>query len=198
MCEHGLVMVASKKISSGDVDEDPGSAFLLAQLGAHAAALFAERIAVLELTPAQSGLLRVIALEPGRSQQAIAAQLGVPPSRLVALIDGLEQRGLARRDRSRTDRRHHAVNLTAEGGAMMRRVSEIARAHEEDLLGQLDNGERAWLHQLLTRLATARGLVSGIHPGYRDLPGATAPRAGGAQRRRRTSRPERAGRPASA
>src|ERR1700759_5437185 len=71
-----------------------GSAFLLAQLGAHAAARFADRIASLDLTPAQAGLLRLIAREPGQSQQAIAGQLGTPASRLVLLVDELEGRGL--------------------------------------------------------------------------------------------------------
>jgi len=60
-----------------------GTTFLLAQLGAHAAQRFAERIAELELTPPQTGLLRCVAQRPGQSQQVIAGQLGTTPSRLV-------------------------------------------------------------------------------------------------------------------
>ena len=47
-----------------------GSAFLLAQVGAHAAQRFTERIGELDLTPAQVGLLRLVASRPGQSQQA--------------------------------------------------------------------------------------------------------------------------------
>lgn len=66
-----------------------GTAFLIAQLGAHAAQRFAERLDELDLTPPQAGLLRAIADGPGRSQQALAAQLGTKATRLVALLDGL-------------------------------------------------------------------------------------------------------------
>jgi hypothetical protein len=46
---------------TGDTQQPrTGSAFLLAQLGAHAAAGFAARIAALDLTPAQAGLLRLM------------------------------------------------------------------------------------------------------------------------------------------
>src|SRR3954451_21189718 len=103
-----------------------GSAFLLAQVGAHAAQRFAERIAELDLTPAQVGLLRLVATRPGQSQQAIAAQLGTPPTRLVALVDGLEKRGLIERHRNPDDRRLYALELSEEGRAFMGRVAQAA------------------------------------------------------------------------
>ncbi|MFD0571122.1 MarR family winged helix-turn-helix transcriptional regulator [Kitasatospora gansuensis] len=89
-----------------------GAAFLLAQIGAHAAALFAERVAELGLTPADVGLLRMIAGRPGRSQRALATDLGVVPSRVVALIDNLETKGLVERRRSTEDRRNHELHLS--------------------------------------------------------------------------------------
>ena len=67
-------------------------AFLLSQLGAHATALFTERIASLDLTPPQVGFLRLVGCEAGSSQQAIAGRLRVAPSRLVPLVDGMEER----------------------------------------------------------------------------------------------------------
>ena len=72
-------------------------AFLLAQIGAHAAAKFAERLGPLGLTPAHVGSLRVIAASAGSSQQEIAEQLGMFPSRLVALVDELQDRCLVER-----------------------------------------------------------------------------------------------------
>src|SRR4249919_2525285 len=94
----------------------PGQvAFLLAQLGGLAAMRFAERLAPLGLIPAQAGLLRAVAAEPGRSQQALSAQLGLLPSRLVALVDELERDGLIERRRNPDDRRHHALHLTIAG-----------------------------------------------------------------------------------
>ncbi|MEU7813590.1 MarR family transcriptional regulator [Pseudonocardia sp. NPDC049154] len=147
----------------------PGSAFLLAQLGAYAAGRFAERIAELDLTPPQTGLLRAIAAEPGQSQQALARLLGTPPSRLVALVDGLDERGLVERRRNPDDRRLHALHLTQDGEALLRRIAEVGRAHDDAICGPLDEADRARLRDLLARLADAHGLTPGVHPGYRRL-----------------------------
>jgi DNA-binding MarR family transcriptional regulator len=145
-----------------------GNAFLLAQLGAHAAARFAERIAAIGLRPAQAGLLRLITWEPGQSQQALAAKLGIPPSRLVPLIDELEQRGLIERRRDPADRRHYALYLTEDGDGFMRQLGQIGAAHEDDICGPLTPAERSQLHDLLSLLAGQQGLAAGVHPGYRS------------------------------
>ena len=90
-------------------------AFLLAQLGHHAAAKFAEQIATIDLTPPQAGILRAIASEPGRSQQALSAQLGLLPSRVVAYVDELEDRGYVERRRN-PDRPAPACAVSDRGG----------------------------------------------------------------------------------
>ncbi len=160
----------------------PGNAFLLAQVGAHAAARFAERIAALDLTPAQAGLLRLIAWQPGQSQQALAGRLGIPASRLVPLVDGLEERGLVERRRNPDDRRNYALSLTPAGATFLRRgLATAAAAHEEEICAGLDVDERAQLRGLLERIASRQGLVTGVHPGYRG-PG-PEPRGPGAERR---------------
>jgi DNA-binding MarR family transcriptional regulator len=142
------------------------NAFLLAQLGAHATALFAERIAALDLTPPQAGFLRLVAIEPGSSQQAIARRLTIAPSRLVPIVDGLEQRGLIERRRDPDDRRNHALYLTAEGGRFMGQLGQTAAAHDDALFAALDTEERQQLGELLRRVAAHQGLEQGIHPGY--------------------------------
>ena len=145
-----------------------GNAFLLAQLGADAAARWARRIAPLDLTPAQTGLLRLIAREPGQSQQSLARQLGTPPSRLVLLLDELEERGLTERRRNPSDRRHHALYLTGDGTRLMAQLGQIGAAHEDDICAPLNAAEREQLHGLLTRIASHSGLTPGVHPGFRD------------------------------
>ncbi|WP_297503425.1 MarR family winged helix-turn-helix transcriptional regulator [Pseudonocardia sp.] len=150
-------------------DSGPGSAFLLAQLGAYAAGRFAERIAEIDLTPPQTGLLRAIAAQPGQSQQALATLLGTPPSRLVRLVDGLDERGIVERRRNPDDRRLHALHLTEEGEKLLRRIGEVARAHDEAICGALEPEERRNLRALLDKLAAEHGLTPGVHPGYRRL-----------------------------
>lgn len=161
--------------AGGDAVEDgrprngPGSAFLLTQIGAHAATRFGRRIAELDLTPPQTGLLRAVAQTPGQSQQAMARHLGTPASRLVALVDGLDERGLLERRRNPDDRRLHALHVTDAGRDLLRRIGEVARAHDDEICAALSADERATLTALLGRIAADQGLTPGVHPGYRGL-----------------------------
>jgi len=150
-------------------DQQDGVAFLLAQLGHHAATLFAEQMATIALGPPHAGILRAIAAEPGRSQQALSAQLGMLPSRVVVYVDELEERGYVERRRNPDDRRLHALYLTAAGKKLMRKLSELARQHELRLTAALDPEERKVLRGLLATVAQHQGLTPRVHPGYRTL-----------------------------
>lgn len=145
-----------------------GAAFLLAQLGAHAAAAFAARIAALDLTPAQAGLLWMIAITPGLSQQAYATRLGTPPSRFVTLVDTMQNRDLIERRRGEPDRRSYALHLTDAGQQLLRQLGTVGKAHEDDLFAALTPAERVTLRELLTRVAQQQNLTPGVHPGYRQ------------------------------
>jgi DNA-binding MarR family transcriptional regulator len=130
---------------------------------------FAERIAPLGLSPPQAGLLRAVSADPGRSQQALASQLGLLPSRLVALVDELEREGLIERRRNADDRRHHALHLTGAGEQKLRAIGKAARDHGRDFLSPLSEPERRTLGRLLGRLAAHHELTPGVHPGFRAL-----------------------------
>ncbi|GIH97640.1 MarR family winged helix-turn-helix transcriptional regulator [Planobispora siamensis] len=144
-------------------------AFLLAQLGEHAAAKFAERIHPLQLTPAHAGILRLVAVQPGCSQQALARTLGALPSKVVTLVDDLQQRGLIERRRNPDDRRLHALHLTTAGTELLRKVRAAAESHGADLTRALDPQQRDNLAALLGCIAADQHLHPGIHPGYQRL-----------------------------
>jgi DNA-binding MarR family transcriptional regulator len=146
-----------------------GVAFLLAQVGQHAADLFAERISSVGLTPPQAGILRVISLEPGQSQQALSIHLGLLPSRVVAFVDDLEERGYIERRRNRTDRRLHSLHLTPLGEELMKQLSALAREHENQLTAGLSPQQRGALRESLQAIADQQNLTPGVHPGYRSL-----------------------------
>lgn len=146
-----------------------GVAFLLAQLGAHAARRFGERVSALGLTPPDAGLIRKVASDPGISQQALAEHLGIMPSRMVALIDDLEAKGIIARRRSNQDRRNYALELTEKGSALLTQLSKVAAEHEEALCAALNQDERIELKSLCGRIAEQQGLTPGVHPGYRLL-----------------------------
>src|SRR6202789_411488 len=137
-------------------------AFLLAQLGAHAASQFAERLGVLELTPADAGILRLLRVEAGLSQQVLAARLQIHPSRLVAILDNLEKRGFVERRANPDDRRLYSLHLTKGGEEALHGISKVAREHQESLLSALNSGERRSLVALLVRIAEEQGLTRGV------------------------------------
>ena len=144
-------------------------AFLLAQLGAHAASQFAERLRVLELTPPDAGILRLLRIAAGLSQQELAAKLQIHPSRLVAILDELERRGFVQRTSNTDDRRQYALHLTEEGKQALDAIGQIARQHQEALCAALSHEERETLTELLQKIAGQQGLTPGVHPGYRRM-----------------------------
>jgi DNA-binding MarR family transcriptional regulator len=143
--------------------------FLLSQLGAHAAARFAERLMVLELSPADAGILRLLRTAAGISQQELSSRLQIHPSRLVAILDNLERRQLVERKPNPDDRRLYSLHLTKEGGEMLQRIGKVAREHQDELLSVLSGEERAKLTDMLQRVADEQGLTRGVHPGYQRM-----------------------------
>lgn len=144
-------------------------AFLLAQVGAHAANEFAKALSPLKLTPCDAGILRLLNHSPGISQRELAQKLEMHASRLVAVIDALETRGIVAREANAQDRRIYSLRLTDAGGKMLRAVGQVARSHNETICSGLDSVERAELAGLLQRIAARHELTPGVHPGYKDL-----------------------------
>ncbi len=145
------------------------TAFLLAQVGAQAAMRYAERLAASGLSAAQSGMLRIIGAREGISQKALAGALGILPSRLVVLVDELEERGLVERRDSAEDRRVYELHLSERGRSALESVGRVARAHDDAFLEPLTEAERKKLRALLTKIADREGLSPGVHPGYRRM-----------------------------
>ena len=150
-------------------DNRGGVAFLLAQLGHHAADQFAQRIASIDLTPPHAGILRAIAADPGRSQQALSTQLELLPSRVVTFVDDLEKRGYVERRRNPDDRRLHALYLTPSGKKLMQKLADLGRQHERRITAGLDEQQRGQLRDLLASVAEQQGLTPYVHPGYRSI-----------------------------
>jgi DNA-binding MarR family transcriptional regulator len=146
----------------------PGVAFLLSQLGYYSSRRWKARLAPLGLDPRQVMVLRRLADDEGRSQQVLGDALQIPPSRMVALVDALEQRGLLMRRPSPSDRRVRTLHLTKEGRRLLGEIMEISVEHEQQLCRGLQPAERGQLLTLLNRLAAEQGLAEGVHPGAAD------------------------------
>jgi DNA-binding MarR family transcriptional regulator len=140
-------------------------AFLLSQVGIHASRQFAEKIAAVDLNPPLFRVLNLVDAAEGQSQQAIGAAIDVPASRMVALVDELEQRGLVERRPKPNDRRVRALYLTRKGRNALARGREIAKEHEEALTRGLNPTDRKRLVALLQQIVDEQAIGKGVHPG---------------------------------
>src|SRR5215211_5450292 len=127
--------------------------FLLSWNGQRTAQGFAEVLKPLELRPPHFGVMNLIEAHPGRTQQQLVTESLIDPSSMVALIDELEERGLAERRQHPSDRRKHAVHLTAKGKTILGQARATTVAFAEELLAPLDPTERETLRRLLRQLA---------------------------------------------
>jgi DNA-binding MarR family transcriptional regulator len=138
-------------------------AFQLSQVGAHVSERFAERCRDLGLTPSEAAVLRLVGRTPGLSQRSVADRVGTVPSRIVALIDGLQGRGLMARTRSSADRRNHELHLTADGETLLGALREVAEAHEREILHGLTPEQTSCLADALQTLIRVHSLDPEVH-----------------------------------
>ena len=101
------------------------------------------------IRPTQYSVLTVVGANPGLSQMAVAKRLGIERARLVRLLDGLEQRKLLKRIKSKSDRRSHALHLTAQGDAALATFKRLAAEHERHVEEKIGKANRERLLQML-------------------------------------------------
>jgi DNA-binding MarR family transcriptional regulator len=144
-----FTQVASRPSSSTEVAEFAGQLFFRLWRASHTR--IAAALETLGLTPALFGLLNVLAARDGAMQQELGSAMGVDPSTMVALIDGLESSGLAKRRPHPTDRRARAVTITPKGRRALERGRGMAAQVEDEVLRGLTADERRELLTLLRR-----------------------------------------------
>jgi DNA-binding MarR family transcriptional regulator len=127
--------------------------FLLSWNGQRMAHKFAAALAPLGLRPPHFGVMTLIETHPGCTQRELVTRSLIDPSSMVAVIDELEQMGLAERRRHAEDRRKHAVHLTARGRRTLQRAREVAMQTAQHVFAPLDGPELETLRRLLRKLA---------------------------------------------
>jgi DNA-binding MarR family transcriptional regulator len=159
----GVRQAPNRSASAGGL---AGSAtYLLSKVGFEASQRFRSLLEPLGLEPRQFALLRHVSTSEGQTQQALGDALGIPKSRMVALVDDLEERGLVERRLRPDDRRARALHVTPEGARCLSEAMEVAIAHEGFVRERLSPAEHRQLVALLQRLSAAEDLE--VHPGLR-------------------------------
>jgi DNA-binding MarR family transcriptional regulator len=94
-------------------------------------------------------VLTALAEQPVRTQAALAQAISADKSRIIGVLDDLQQRDLIRRQPDASDRRGHLLSLTPAGDRLRRSVQAAIRASEEEALGALPPADReAFLRSL--------------------------------------------------
>src|SRR5215469_6819524 len=132
--------------SQGAGEED--FAYLLVQLGFHVARQFSERLAPLGLEPRHAGMLLRLGANEGLSQQALGELIGLNPTRMVFVVDELEQRGLVERRRNTVDRRSYALYLTPQGRDTLGQIQTSVSGQQDRIGASLTQAERIQLTSL--------------------------------------------------
>jgi DNA-binding MarR family transcriptional regulator len=113
----------------------------------------AKELAPLGLTFGQARALRVLARADAPARMGdVAARLEIAPRSATSMIDGLEKAALVARRADPDDRRSVLVELTADGAALLERMSRARRASARALFGRLTPDEQHELARLLARL----------------------------------------------
>jgi DNA-binding MarR family transcriptional regulator len=150
-------MATTDLLNKPRVTSLPLSGMLLVKLGRALQRRFNDALKPLALTPRHLQVLDELRQAP-LSQQALADQVGVDPTKLVGLLNDLEGQHLVLRRRDPEDRRRHIVENSQEGEARVDAALAAAAAVEDELLAGLDVGQRAQLRELLVLAAESSGL----------------------------------------
>jgi DNA-binding MarR family transcriptional regulator len=138
--------------------DDPGPevtnvlGYLLKHAHLHLDAATTEALSPLGVDPRELGVLRVLATHESTSQQEVAVMLGVDRTSMVALLDGLEGKGIVSRHPLPHDRRRNVIELTGPGRDLYLRASDVYAAAEREFMAPLGEGARAFqaaLHALV-------------------------------------------------
>jgi DNA-binding MarR family transcriptional regulator len=90
--------------------------------------------------------------EPVRTQAALARAIGADKTRIIGVLDDLQERGYIERRPDPADRRVHLLALADAGREVHRAVRAAIRREEERLLGELPAEDRAAFLRVLGQL----------------------------------------------
>ncbi|WP_207127549.1 MarR family winged helix-turn-helix transcriptional regulator [Actinocatenispora comari] len=131
----------------------PDLAAMIVPLGRSLMAAEQPVLAAHELTMWGYVVLSHLRGTPTRTQAVLADAIGADRTRIIGVLDELQQRGLIRREADPADRRVRLLSLTAAGRRLRDTVSAEIQRNEERLLAALPAADRRALLRSLRVLA---------------------------------------------
>lgn len=121
-----------------------------------AVSVFAQELAVFDVTPVQFAILNALMDAPGTDQVTLAARVAFDAATSGSVIGRLEVKGWVRREASPQDRRRKLLWLTPKGKkAVLAMAPKVAQV-QELILQPLKAQERQQLTALLAKLVSAQ------------------------------------------
>lgn len=111
-------------------------------------------LASLSLDGREFAVLSVLVDEGPRSQQRLSERMRVDRTTMVALVDGLERKGLVERRRQAEDRRAYEIHVLPKGRRTQARARHVVEAAEDDLLAPLSDEDRRLFRELLLNVVS--------------------------------------------
>jgi DNA-binding MarR family transcriptional regulator len=145
-----------------------GVAFNLSSLGYAVSRGFQAILGPFELHPREFAVLRAVGAQEGQTQQALADRLQIPRSRMVAVVDELEGRGLVERRPNQADRRVRELYVSTAGRKLLDRAFDPVVEYEGQIGASLSPAEREQLLELLGRISADLGIGQGAHTALRE------------------------------
>lgn len=133
----------------------PSRPDLAAMLGPLVRELVAAELPILErhgLSMWAYTVLTELDNSPVRTQAALAAAIGADKTRIIAVLDDLQQLGYIDRRPDPEDRRVRLLELSERGRAIKRQVQQAIQRGEERWLSQLTPADRKSLLRILQQL----------------------------------------------
>jgi len=104
------------------------------------------------LEAGEIGILAVVGLNPGISQNDLAASVVLKKSAVTRIVQALEGRGLLVRSRSAVDRRANCLRLTERGEAAIEGVRRATQALHDAWMESIPEDRRAVFFEVLATL----------------------------------------------
>lgn len=161
-------MKAAEKVRTAStaerrIESDDASGLKLGRLGGYVgfrmrrvqnqlSALFAAATTHYNIRSGLFSSLALIEANPGISQQELSSTVGLDKSITVQIVDELEKRGWAKRERSTVDRRRHSLTILPGGTKTLDELFAIMVDVEAQVLAQLSPEERPMFDAALDRM----------------------------------------------